>query len=92
MEMFHKFLGNSLTHLLQLILISYCCHLQVALDLLTHLLEAVHYWQAGNRIYAAQGVKTYAWQVVLPGNLTKVDDGLQTHLQRCVHNATENLF
>lgn len=75
-------LGDILTHLLQLILISHCCHLQVAFHLLADLLEAVHDWQAGNCVYAAQGVKTHSWQVVLPCNLPEVDDGLPDEITR----------
>jgi hypothetical protein len=71
-----KFLGNIITHLLQLIFISHCCHLQVALDLLADLLEAVYYRQAWNCVYAAQRIETHPWQVVLPGDLPKVDNGL----------------
>ena len=70
------FVSFSETHLLQLILIDHCCHLQVALHLLTHLLKTVHYWEAWNCIYSAQRVKTHPRQIVLPSNLAKVDDGL----------------
>jgi hypothetical protein len=69
-------LGNTATHLLQFILIGHCRHLEVALHLLANLLEAVHYGEAGNRVYATQRVETHSRQVVLTGDLSEVDDGL----------------
>jgi hypothetical protein len=64
------------THLLQFILVGHCCHLEVALHLLANFLEAVHYGEAGNRVYATQRVETHSWQVVLTGDLSEVDDSL----------------